>query len=73
MSGSVEHAIPKGKGDIRPITIEPILPQILETILDNRIYFVNEALKKTDRFNGGFIKNSNMTHRDPSDTFLCAC
>ena len=51
-------AIPKGEGDIRPITIERIFPKILETVLDQRINFINEAFQKTDCYNGGFLKDS---------------
>ena len=51
-------AIPKGPQDIRPITIEPIFAKIFETVLDNRISFLNEAFQKTDRYNGGFLKGS---------------
>ena len=51
-------AIPKGNKDIRPITIEPIFAKVFETILDNRISFINEAFQKIDRFNGGFLKGS---------------
>ena len=48
--------IPKGANDIRPITIEPLFAKIFETVLDNRIIFINDAFKKTDVFNGGFKK-----------------
>ena len=51
-------AIPKGDKDIRPITIEPIFAKVFETILDNRISNINEAFKKTDKYNGGFLKGS---------------
>ena len=51
-------AIPKGSSDIRPITIEPIFAKILETILDNRLNFIFEALNKTDIYNGGFLKGT---------------
>ena len=50
--------IPKGKDDIRPITIENIFPKIFETILDSRIIHVNELFNKTDIYNGGFLKGS---------------
>ena len=50
--------IPKGDNDIRPITIEPIFAKILETVLDNRITFVNEAFNINDKYNGGFVKGS---------------
>ena len=51
-------AIPKGKDDIRPITIEPIFAKLFETIIDNRITFANEAFCKVDIYNGGFLKGS---------------
>jgi hypothetical protein len=51
-------AIPKDGGDIRPITIEPIFGKILETIIDNRLNFINEAFNKHDKYNGGFLKGS---------------
>ena len=51
-------AIPKNGNDIRPITIEPIFGKVLETILDNRINFVNEVFEKNDKYNGGFSKGS---------------
>jgi exonuclease III len=51
-------ALPKDGGDIRPITIEPIFGKILETIIDNRLNFINEAFCKNDRYNGGFLKGS---------------
>jgi hypothetical protein len=51
-------AIPKNENDVRPITIEPIFGKVLETILDNRINFVNEVFEKNDKYNGGFSKGS---------------
>ena len=51
-------AIPKGDSDIRPITIEPLFAKVFETILDQRVCFLNEAFSKGDRFNGGFVKGS---------------
>jgi hypothetical protein len=51
-------AIPKGQGDMRPITIEPIFGKVLETIVDNRLGFMNEAFLKNDVYNGGFLKGS---------------
>ena len=51
-------AIPKGKDDFRPITIESIFPKIFETIMDNRLTFINDAFQKVDQFNGGFLKDS---------------
>jgi exonuclease III len=51
-------AIPKGDSDIRPITIEPVFSKVFETIIDNRIAFINEAYSKGDKYNGGFVKGS---------------
>jgi hypothetical protein len=51
-------AIPKGESEIRPITIEPVFGKILETAIDNRLSFINEAFLKNDKYNGGFLKGS---------------
>jgi hypothetical protein len=42
----------------------------LETVLDNRINFVNEAFKKTDKYNGGFLKGS---HTQDNLLIIDAC
>ena len=63
-------AIPKGNSDIHPITIEPIFAKILETILDNRLGFINEAFKKVDIYNGGFLKGS-MTQDNLLIVYTC--
>jgi hypothetical protein len=58
-AGGLRVAIPKDNGtDIRPITITPVLGKIVETILDNRMIFIEEAFATGDVFNGGFKKNS---------------
>ena len=36
--------------------------KILETILDNRIVFTNEAYNKIDTYNGVFLKGSQTQH-----------
>ena len=50
--------LPMGKDDFRPITIEPAFSKIFETILDNRLSFMNEAFENGDKHNGGFVKKS---------------
>ena len=49
-------AIPKGDNDIRPITIEPIFGKIFEIILEKRLWFLNNAFDRGDKYNGGFVK-----------------
>ena len=51
-------AIPKGKDDIRPITIEPMFGKLFESIVDKRLSFYKEIFDKEDKYNGGFLKNS---------------
>ena len=51
-------AIPKGEGDIRPITIEPIFGKIFETIIDMHLTFLSDANGHQDAYNGGFVKGS---------------
>ena len=51
-------ALPKDNGvDVRPITITPILGNIMEMILDNRMLFIETAFYTGDKYNGGFKKN----------------
>ena len=40
------------------ITVLPIFEKIFEIIVQNRLQFVNECFGKTDRYNGGFLKDS---------------
>jgi hypothetical protein len=49
-------AIPKGADDVRPITIEPIMGKLFQTVIDTRLTFLNEITARTDTFNGGFRK-----------------
>ena len=42
----------------RGITVLPIFEKIFEIIVQNRLQFVNECFGRTDRYNGGFLKDS---------------
>ena len=42
----------------RGITILPIMEKIFETVINNRLVFVNEAFDDIDRHNGGFLQGS---------------
>ena len=57
-SEGLRVALPKGGGDVRPITIVPIFAKIFEIVLDNRLIFINDAFRKNDMYNGGFLKGS---------------
>ena len=46
-------AIPKGDGDVRPITIEPVFGKIFEMIMAQRLTFINESFNKHDQYNRG--------------------
>ena len=45
----------------RGITVLPIFEKIFEITVQKRLEFVNEAFRKTDRYNGGFLKGSRTT------------
>ena len=54
----LRSALPKEGGDVRPITIVPMYAKIFEMIIDNRITFINNAFRKQDIYNRGFLKGS---------------
>ena len=69
-SSGIRSAIHKqGKRNIvdnyRGITILPIMEKIFETVINNRLVFLNEAFDEIDRHNGGFLHGSRT-----SDVFL---
>jgi hypothetical protein len=57
-SEGLRLALPKGGGDIRPITIEPVFGNIFEIIMDQRLNFIGETFNQQDPYNGGFVKGS---------------
>ena len=42
----------RGAGDVQPIIIEPIFGQIFETIIDNCMTLTNDALGRSNIYNG---------------------
>ena len=44
--------------DYRGITVQPVLGKLFEEIVKVRINFVNEAYRKVDKYNGGFLKGA---------------
>ena len=46
----------------RGITVLPIFEKIFEITVQKRREFVNDAFRKTDRYNGGFLKGSRTTN-----------
>ena len=45
----------------RGITVLPIFEKLFEIAVQKRLEFVSEAFRKTDRYNGGFLKGSRTT------------
>ena len=53
----------------RGITVLPIFEKVFEIIVQRRLEFVNEAFCRTDKYNGGFLKNS----RTADNLFILQC
>ena len=49
---------PKSVDNYRQVTILPLFTKLFESILCNRLTFINEAYSKVDLNNGGFLKGS---------------
>ena len=62
----IRSAIHKGGpqrsvNNFRGITILPLMEKIFEIVVYNRLSFLNEALDKYDKWNGGYMKNVRTT------------
>ena len=45
----------------RRITVQPAISKIIDTMINNRLVFLTDALNKDDIYNGGFKKGSSTT------------
>ena len=53
----------------RGITVLPVFEKIFEIIVQRRFEYVNEAFKRTDKYNGGFLKGC----RTADNLFILQC
>ena len=53
----------------RGITVLPVFEKIFEIIVQRRFEYVNEAFKRTDKYNGGFLKGC----RTADNHFILQC